>query len=1360
VLATGRKAFRFSAATDGFQGVHPDHGLTAKLGARGVLVARSLQGGEGIRIGLGAVGRPDHPGPARSPSAPPRVACTGSTSTAPSACAERIEYQRGAVTEWWETRPEGFEQGFTITERPAGGGALVLELAVGDATTELIDATSAVFTATDGFSVRYSGLSAVDRGGRRLDARFAEARNGLSIEVDDRGAVYPVVVDPIVTPATWTVTGGQSGARFGSAAASAGDVNGDGYADLVVGAPSYDGGGTDTGRAYVYLGSPAGSASSPAWTVDGDQAGAGFGSAVAGAGDVNGDGYADVLVSAKSYSAGETAEGRVYLYLGSANGLTTSPSWVIDGDQTNAAFGDSIDGAGDVNGDGYADVIVGAPGYDNGQTDEGGAFLYFGSASGLTTTAAWTAESDAATSRFGDAVAGAGDTNGDGYADVIVGSPGYDNGQTDEGRALLFLGSSGGLATNPVWSVESNDASGALGNGVAGIGDVNGDGHGDVAVVLPNTDSVGLGRGYVYYGTAAGLAASSAWSARVYDGLAVLAAAGDVNSDGYADLLLGAGRLTNLEGASVFFGGPTGLPGETTPSWTIAGVQAGAGLGTVAAAAGDVDGDGRADIAVASPLYDGSLTDEGQVAIFHGASGVPTSTAVWAVDSGQGGARFASSLSPAGDVNGDGYGDIIVGAQAYDNGQLEEGRAWVYFGSSAGLSTSAGWRPPDTDRTNTHLGISVNGAGDVNGDGYSDVIVETSAQDTGTEMYVYQGSASGLPQTAAWTKAGLATGGHGVGDVNGDGYSDIEVRGAVYSGSPSGLATSPGWTVVGAVAAGDVNGDGYSDMMLRNGKSIAFYAGSAVGPSSTATSTLTAPAGSTTSFGDYVTAAGDINGDGYGDIAVGEPNYANRQAAEGRVLVYLGSASGISANPSALIESNVIDRRLGSVASAGDLNGDGYADLLITGTPNESDVWAYLGSATGLKITPAWTATNPQGSSGFGNCMTAGDVNGDGYSDVLIGAQFYGISPSNDGRAFVYLGAGGDSVPILRPAPHARRPGTSTPVHPLGRSPSTAFDARFTARTPYGRGKVRVEVETKLLGAAFDGAGTAMTAWTDSGLGGASLLQPIGGLASDSAYHWRARALFKGGPAWGQGHSRWLYGGILGSARGVHFRTSCADSDSDGTCDSSDQCPNEPAPTSDGCPAGSGGMGGGSGSGGMGGAASGGMASGGGGSGGAASGGTASGGGTGGGVAMTGGSSGTGSEGGNAGEGGSAEPATGGTSASGSGGTSSVSTGGRAGESAQGDAGESGASGASEAGASNAGEGGDANTGGKASGGASGGPTAGGAGKTPGQSGSRRDNGGCGCRLAGSADSRAGLASSWLLALALLRRRRPARARA
>jgi hypothetical protein len=126
------------------------------------------------------------------------------------------------------------------------------------------------------------------------------------------------------------------------------------------------------------------------------------------------------------------------VYHGSASGLSATPNWTAESDQEDALFG-SVGTAGDVNGDGYDDVIVGALSYDNGQSDEGGVVGYHGSASGLSTTPDCTAESDQLNAWFGSS-GGAGDVNGDGYDDVIGGASLYDHGQTDEGLAVVFHG--------------------------------------------------------------------------------------------------------------------------------------------------------------------------------------------------------------------------------------------------------------------------------------------------------------------------------------------------------------------------------------------------------------------------------------------------------------------------------------------------------------------------------------------------------------------------------------------------------------------------------------------------------------------------------------------------------------------------------------------------------------------------------------------------------------------------------------------------------------------------------------------------------------------------------------------------------
>src|SRR5262249_6634619 len=154
-----------------------------------------------------------------------------------------------------------------------------------------------------------------------------------------------------------------------------------------------------------------------------------FGYSVGTAGDVNGDKASDVIVGAPQY----LGNGAAFVYHGSETGLSLTPDWTVLSDQGGTQFGHSVGAAGDVDGDQFADVIVGAPTYDNGQTDEGAAFAYYGSAAGLSLTPDWRAESNQDFASFGFAVSGAGSVNGDKYADVLVGVPSFDAPQVDAG---------------------------------------------------------------------------------------------------------------------------------------------------------------------------------------------------------------------------------------------------------------------------------------------------------------------------------------------------------------------------------------------------------------------------------------------------------------------------------------------------------------------------------------------------------------------------------------------------------------------------------------------------------------------------------------------------------------------------------------------------------------------------------------------------------------------------------------------------------------------------------------------------------------------------------------------------------------
>ena len=159
-----------------------------------------------------------------------------------------------------------------------------------------------------------------------------------------------------------------------------------------------------------------------------------FGNSVAG-GDVDGDGYDDVVVGRPGIN------GQILVYRGSAGGPSTNPDWIVEGGQGASQFGHRVD-TGDLDGDGYADVIVGAPSYGHGQIGEGRVFAFFGSAPGLGTRTSWSAEGNQRACEFGISAGSAGDVNGDGRDDVIVGADQFDAGQRDEGRAFVYLGSS------------------------------------------------------------------------------------------------------------------------------------------------------------------------------------------------------------------------------------------------------------------------------------------------------------------------------------------------------------------------------------------------------------------------------------------------------------------------------------------------------------------------------------------------------------------------------------------------------------------------------------------------------------------------------------------------------------------------------------------------------------------------------------------------------------------------------------------------------------------------------------------------------------------------------------------------------
>jgi len=431
---------------------------------------------------------------------------------------------------------------------------------------------------------------------------------------------------PIPTLSTqWFSSSLNTRPKFGDSVNSTGDVNGDGFDDVLIGSPSYGNGQAGEGAVFLYLGSTTGANSSPNLTIESNQIGAGMGRSVDTAGDINGDGFDDILVGSPGYSNGEVAEGGVFVYYGSESGPSTIPDWIGEPNLASMRFGTSVSGAGDINGDGFDDILVGAPDCDNGQTDEGCVYVYLGSANGLSSSPDWVKDGDMSNAGFGYSVDGVGDVNGDGFDDLIVTSYSYVIDEFNGGKAYLFLGGLNGLADTPSWVGESNIAKDGYGYSSAGAGDVNGDGFNDVLVGAIGGDVYsGIeGKAYLYFGSLSGLSLQPNWTAQAGDVdtrfSESLSSIGDFDSDGFDDIVIGDSIARTV---FVYYGSPSGP--SASPSFSYPGGSNSTTFGQAVGGGGHVNGDGYADFIVGAPDWFNS----GRVVLIFGSNiySLPTKT--------------------------------------------------------------------------------------------------------------------------------------------------------------------------------------------------------------------------------------------------------------------------------------------------------------------------------------------------------------------------------------------------------------------------------------------------------------------------------------------------------------------------------------------------------------------------------------------------------------------------------------------------------------------------------------------------------------------------------------------------------------
>ena len=411
------------------------------------------------------------------------------------------------------------------------------------------------------------------------------------------------------------------GDGLGVALAGVGDVSGDGLDDLLLGAATSDAAGTVAGAIYLVSGvSSVGSLADAVALFVGEADGDGAGVAVAGAGDADGDGLEDLLIGA---DGADSSRGRAYLILGGGLSGTMSladADHALSGAVTGDLAGAALSGAGDVDGDGLDDLLVGAEGAALGS---GTAYVVLGSSlsGAMSLSAADHTLVGNASDEAGAAVASAGDVDGDGLDDLLVGAPGNSLFVAGAGKVDLVLGAS--LAGSMFLTSADHSFSGeAVGDAVGGV----------------------------------------------------LSPAGDVDDDGLADLLIGAplsddggadaGKAAVILGVSL-----SGAVSLSAADHTLIGEATGDGAGSAVASVGDVDGDGTPDLLIGAPGADQGGTgagDAGKIYLISGSALGGSASLADASVSFLGAADdelAGTSVTTAGDIDADGSADIAVGAE-------------------------------------------------------------------------------------------------------------------------------------------------------------------------------------------------------------------------------------------------------------------------------------------------------------------------------------------------------------------------------------------------------------------------------------------------------------------------------------------------------------------------------------------------------------------------------------------------------------------------------------------------------------------------------------------------------------------------
>ena len=776
---------------------------------------------------------------------------------------------------------------------------------------------------------------------------------------------------------------------FGTSIANIGDLNNDGINDIAVGAAgsNYHPDGAIHVMFMYY------SEISPALTFN-DNTPNGpnlknndhFGTSTADIGDLNGDGISDIVVGAPGDSAGGDKRGAIHVMFMNRDRTISSTieinSNTLNGPilKNNDHFGTSTADIGDLNGDGISDIAVGAPGDNAGGPDRGTIHVMVMNRDG---TISSTIEINSNTPNgpnlknndyFGYSIANIGDLNGDGISDIAVGAPFDDTGDTSQGSVHILFMSYNGTVSDAI-EINSNTPNGPVltsydyfGSSIANIGDLNGDGISDIAVGAPGDNAGGPDRGAIHIML--------------------------MNNDGTVS--------DTIEINDIALNGPI-LNNKDSFGSSIANI-------------GDLNGDGISDIAVGAPGDNAGGPDRGTIHVMvmnrDGAisSTIEINSNTPNVLDLKDNDDFGTSITNIGDWNGDGISDIAIGAIGHFNTNNNRGAIHVIFlYSNVGISSTIEINSntpngPDL-KNNDFFGHSIADIGDLNGDGISDIAVGAPGDRGALHIMLMKrdGTISSTIEINSNTTNGPVLNNFdffgqstaNIGDLNGDGISDIAV------GAPR---DSAGGSNRGALHIMLMNDDGtVSDTIKINEDTPN-------GPDLK----------NNDFFGQSTANIGDLNGDGISDIAVGAPGDSAGGPDRGTIHVMVMNRDGTISSTIEINSNTPNGPNLKnndyfgySIANIGDLNGDGISDIAVgskdsIGGPGRGAIHIMLMNNDGtVSDTIEINSNTPNGPvlndfDHFGDSIAnIGDLNGDGISDIAVGA-FEG-DPSGFRRGVIHI---------------------------------------------------------------------------------------------------------------------------------------------------------------------------------------------------------------------------------------------------------------------------------------------------------------------------------------------------------------------